>query len=633
MPTSRQLELIIRAQNQSGAAFKAINAAMKGMKKRGNTVTRALNTGFRVLKKTISAVASAFKAAIKLMILPLAVLGTGFILAIRQAGSFEQSMANVASVLGANKETLQSLSDAAREMGKTSVFSAQEAARAMYDLASAGFSADQIMDSLKGTMLLAAATASDLTFTTETVTSAIKQFGLQAGDADRVANSFAASISFSKLNMDRLSTAMSFAGPVAAAFGHTMEGTLSVLAQFANLGLRASMVGTTFRQGMLQLQRSMPTDQIEKGADVLKRLGIQFKDIDPSVNSVAQIVGVLHGKVTQMSEAVALFGVRAGGPFLKLIKAGAAPLIEFEKKITGTRKAFEMSEIQITTFYGSLRLFKSAIQEAQISLGTAFLPAMVKIVDTFTKWVNIINKIDWSEWWSGFKSNADLGVQQLNAVVDLFRAGGAFRVALTEWGKYFVSVISAIAKIIWIPLETEFSIIIKRMGTTLKTELGDIIFTIGTALGRLLGGGKLQIAGANLISQAGISAKGAREGEPAFRAQQAARQSQAFQGLMGTSPTQAAGLTSGAFAKFSLALTSPMQTTQATEKAAEEEKKQVQLFTKTIIDSNGKMVQIFTDSATKLQNQIRAIKTQVGQLDANMKRSIASNESEIGAFN
>lgn len=628
MPNEREIWLIIRAKN---TAAQAINAVRKGFTRLGTVgkkVAKVLNAGFRALRKTIRAIANVAKAALKAMLLPLAALGAGFVLAVRQAGSFQQSMANVGSVLGANIKTIDRLSRAAREMGKVSVFTAQEAAKAMYDLASAGFSADQVIASLKGTMLLAAATASDLTFTTETVTSTIKQFALQASAADRVANAFAATISFSKMNMDRLSTAMSFAGPVAAAFGHSLEGTLSVLAQFANLGLRASMIGTTFRMGLLQLQKAMPVEEIERGADVLKRLGITFSDIDPAMRSVADIVGALHGKVTQMSEAVALFGVRAGGPFLTLIKAGAGPLREFEKRITGTRKAFEMSAIQIATFYGSLKLFRSAIQEAQISLGTAFLPSLTKAVDQFTKWVSIINKVDWSDFWQRFSSGADTGIKQIETVLQVFGAGGQFRTMVMEWGSFFKSYISNLAKFVWIPIETELMIVASRMITNLKGKLGGALIDIGKALPMGLGSGMMGLGG-GLIDQAVSAMRGAPEAEERLRATQRAKQVAALEALMRTRPTEAVEATTGFVTALTSALVGP---TERVAQVTEEEKATQKIYMETVVDSLGKTHTIMTNSIERLNRQIQLVRSTVAQLDGKVKAALTSGQPEIGAM-
>lgn len=606
----RTLELLIQAKNAAGPALKAVGTALKGMGTRGKKAAKILNVAFKALKKTVKAFASVAKAAFKSLLIPLAALALGFGLSIRTAAQFEQSMANVQSVLSGTAAEMKMVSTAAREMGKTSVFTASEAANALYDLASAGFDAEQAVSALRGTMLLAAATNSDLTFTTETVTATVKQFGLQAQDADRIANTFAASISFSKLNMDRLSTAMAFAGPVAGAFGHSLEGTLSVLAQFANLGLRASMIGTTFRMGLLQLSKAMPIEDIENGADVLKRLNIQFKDIDPSMNSVADIVGRLQGKIKTMGDATALFGTRAAGPFFKLIQAGAGPLREFEKRITGTRKAFQMSEIQIATFLGRLRLFKSAVQEVQISLGSAFLPALIKIVDQFASWTRIIGQVDFSTFWQAFKTGTDVGVGAVDNIIDLFREGGAFRQAISAWGFWFIDVVSDIASVIWRPIETELQVILMRLQRKIHETLP----------GWMVSGSRSDAQGQ--FSENRISA---------FRLQQQKRLSGDFQRLMRTA---------GAGTRAPVA-----RTTEALEAfagslqigggggmgaAAEGQQQAMQSYVTEVTGSLQKTQSVMEETTSQLNEETARVKAQQNDFEAKMKMGMTNATVEVG---
>ena len=84
---------------------------------------------------------------------------------------FEQSMANTVSVIGGTKKDMKELGDFARKMGETTIFSASQSADAMYFLASAGFSANQVIGSLQATLQLAAATQFDLAETTRIVVS------------------------------------------------------------------------------------------------------------------------------------------------------------------------------------------------------------------------------------------------------------------------------------------------------------------------------------------------------------------------------------------------------------------------------------------------------------------------------
>ena len=126
---------------------------------------------------------------------------------VRTAAQFEQSMANAASVSRATSEELAMLEQAARRAGETTVYSASQSADAIYYLASAGFSASQSVEALDGVLALAAATQSDLAYTSSSVVSTLSQFRLQAEDSARISNVYAAAISRSLASMEKLTDA------------------------------------------------------------------------------------------------------------------------------------------------------------------------------------------------------------------------------------------------------------------------------------------------------------------------------------------------------------------------------------------------------------------------------------------
>ena len=145
----------------------------------------SLSKGLQTAQKQIQKVSSVFtRAGTKLtagITAPLLALGGS---AINISRSFEQSMANAASVAMATGDELQAMTDLAREMGAKTVFSASEAADALYYMASAGYKLDEMTQSIEATLNLASATQSDLAFTTDTVVAALNQFQLGAAGAE-----------------------------------------------------------------------------------------------------------------------------------------------------------------------------------------------------------------------------------------------------------------------------------------------------------------------------------------------------------------------------------------------------------------------------------------------------------------
>lgn len=303
------------------------------------------------------------------------VIVAGFGMAIKTAKEFEQSMANTASVAGATAEELKTLSNYAREMGEQSVFSASEAADAMYYLASAGMNVDEIMGALEGTLALAAATQSDLAFTSEAVAATLSQFGLDAEEAGRVANVFAATISGSQATMDKLATSMSYVGPIANSMGLTLEETTGILGKLYDAGIDGSMAGTALRKAFTSLLS--PT---EDAITALEDLEVSLTDSSGEMKPFVDIIEELEEAGASTTQMIDIFGQRAGPAMMALISQGSDSIRELTEEITNTDKASEMAAMQIDTFEGAMKLLRSAFEELQITLVQDLMPALKGLI-------------------------------------------------------------------------------------------------------------------------------------------------------------------------------------------------------------------------------------------------------------
>jgi TP901 family phage tail tape measure protein len=320
-----------------------------------------------------------------------ALIGIGAI-SLKTFGEFEQSMANTASVAGATSEELQKLSDAARNMGEISVFSASQAADAMYFLASAGLKTEQIISALPGTLQLAAATQADLADTTKVVVSTLSAFQMESEEANRISNVFAATISGSQATMHKLGEGMKYVAPVMNALGISVEQTSAALGILYNAGYEGSQAGTYLRQSMLSLTK--PTQQAEKA---LNKYGLSAKDINPETNSLAEILDKLKsagiGAKGSMGDLAAIFDKRAAPAMQVMLNAGSEGLLEFESQITGTTKAADMAATQIDTLQGTVKLLRSALEETAIQVGQRLAPAFRWTADAVKYISNIFNSL------------------------------------------------------------------------------------------------------------------------------------------------------------------------------------------------------------------------------------------------
>ena len=363
-----------------------------------------------------------------------AVIVAGFAKAIKTASQFEQSMANVASVAGASTEEQKKLSDAAREQGEESVYSASQAADAQYFLASAGMETNEIIAALAGTMNLAAATGSDLAFTSEAVAATLSQYGLEASEAGRVSNVFAAAISGSQATMDKLKTSMSYVGPMAASMGMTFEDTVGILTNLYNAGYDGSKAGTALRMAFAKM-----LDPAGKTADTMERLEVAIVDSEGAMRPFKDIINDLGEVGMSAGDAMQIFGTRAGPTMLALVSQGQGAIESMTEEVTGTQKAFEMTETQIDTFQGTMKLLNSAFEEFQITLVQDLMPALRPFIEHITE---IIKKV--SDW---IKVNPELAanITKIAAVIGgICIVGGPILMAVAAFG----GVATAIAAII-----------------------------------------------------------------------------------------------------------------------------------------------------------------------------------------
>lgn len=307
--------------------------------------------------------------------LPIVGMGAG---AVKMAADFEQAMANAASVSGATAEEFERMKKVAREMGATTAFSAKEAGDAMYYMASAGWKADQMAEAIKPTLDLAAATQSDLAFTTDTVIATLNQFGLEAKDTGRVTNVFAAAIGNSQATLEKLSYSMRYVGPVANSLGYSVESTTAALMGLYNAGYKGEQAGTVLRGALSRLMNPS-----KDAMEAIASLGLTFEQVNPATNSLADIIGLLGQKGIDTATAIKLFGQEAGPGMMALINQGKDALIGYEAAITGTDAASVMAVKQLDTMKGQLKILWSAISEVAIQFGEILIPVLRDLVTQY----------------------------------------------------------------------------------------------------------------------------------------------------------------------------------------------------------------------------------------------------------
>ena len=332
-----------------------------------------IRMGMKNLDKTVMTSAAIVGKSALIMTAALGAVGIAGAIGVKKATDnfreFEQSAVNAASVAGKVGDEFVAIKDnvmeMSKELGRTTKFTAGITADALYDVASAGYDVGNMITSeFKPVMDLAAGTQSELARTTHWVTSVLGQFNLEMEDSGRVADVFAMTIGSSKATLEKMGLAFNYAGSAAYAFGDDIETVGAILALMYNRGLRGEQAGRALAAAYADL-----ADPTAKALSVLKELGLTADDVNPSLHSMAEILGLLADRGIDANQSFKLFGKEGAKGTLAAMGDMEHFLILNSKLLNSTGFAALLAAEQLDTLKGTTQIFHSALEVLSIEIG------------------------------------------------------------------------------------------------------------------------------------------------------------------------------------------------------------------------------------------------------------------------
>lgn len=371
-----------RAFDQASSRLEALRRqAVKNSDSIGGAFVRAgdkITGAGEKMKRAGAKMTSAGKSLTMGVTVPVVAMGA---LAVNAAAKFETSMNQVGAATDTSGAGLKKMSDLAMKMGAETMFSAQQAADAMLELAKAGMAPAQIeAGGLKAALDLAAAGGIDLADAATITSNAMNMFGLKAKDAGAVADALAGGANASSASVDSLRQALSQVGPGAKNSGLSLQQTVGVLAAFADKGIQGSDAGTSLKT---MLQRLIP--QTDKAAQAMKDLGLKFTNSKGEFDDISTVAQKLKDKLGPLSEAEraralqTMFGSDATRAATVLMNEGADGLAKYMKATNDKSAADRMAEARTKGAAGAIERMKGSVETAAISIGGVLAPYVVKI--------------------------------------------------------------------------------------------------------------------------------------------------------------------------------------------------------------------------------------------------------------
>ncbi|MDO4301785.1 MAG: phage tail tape measure protein [Clostridia bacterium] len=399
---------------------------LKASQDRINSLNEALSKNSAAIQSTKGAIAKTAAVA--------AVAATAVYKgAVGPASEFQAQMSTVGAISNASNDDMAKLTQTAKELGRTTAFSAVEAGQGMEYAAMAGWKTNQIIAGMPGIMNLAAASGEDLATVSDIVTDALSAMKMQVSESTHFADVLASASSNANVNVSMLGESFKYCAPLAGAYGFNIEDTALMLSLMGNNGIKASNSGTAFRKVLTALSSDLEIAQADgqkfivstSNADGSMRslkdiiddvrtafngmsesekkaaqgnltqaaqdLSIELTDENGKLKSQAQLyeeVTVAAEGLTaagQVQEAEAIAGKTAMAGLLAIINTSEEDYNKLTEAIYNCDGVAEkMAQKRLDNLKGDLTLAKSAAEGLQIALGDALIPELRNVVQSAT---------------------------------------------------------------------------------------------------------------------------------------------------------------------------------------------------------------------------------------------------------
>lgn len=313
--------------------------------------------------------------------------------AVEVGTEFEASMSNVAATMGMTSKEINAgskeygkLSEAAKQCGKTTKYSASEAADALNYLALAGCDVEKSTATLPKVLDLAAAGGLDLAYASDLVTDSMAAMNMGVDKLDGYIDQMAKTSQKSNTSIAQLGEATLVCAGTVTLTEQKLETMNAELGILANNGIKGAEGGTHLRNILLAL--SAPTD---KAATALHELGVEVADSSGDMRDLNDIMIDLNGALAGMSSAEKtqminqIFNKTDIAAVNALLKGTGEEFDNLQKELKDCNgAAADMAETMNNNLKGKITILKSSLEALGISAYEIFDDDMKTAVEGAT---------------------------------------------------------------------------------------------------------------------------------------------------------------------------------------------------------------------------------------------------------
>ena len=317
---------------------------------------------------------------------------------------FDKQMIKVKALTGATAEEYEALKKKAMEVGKTTIFTSEEAAIGMQKFALAGHKTKQIIEEIPPIFDLAAASGEDFVMIADMISDHMKNFNIKTSDMGHVADVLANTVSNTNVNVQMISESLKYVSNSAMSAGMDLETTAAAIGLMGDSALKSGRSGRYLVDALSSLKEAKVQRALKKmGVNVLDAQG-KFVGFTNVMKQLDKVIDKNNPFKTQ-GQLIEIFGKQGSEAFMNILMAekeingttykGVEALEKFiEANRNAIGKAKEMSDTILDSPSGKWALLQSAISDVKLKIGQAiFTKGGKQLIDIAIEWLNELSNV------------------------------------------------------------------------------------------------------------------------------------------------------------------------------------------------------------------------------------------------
>lgn len=306
---------------------------------------------------------------------PLAAIGTASLM---MSGKFDKSMREVSTLSNDISRNLTGFSADIVAMTKQIPIGADAAAKALYQIVSAGHDGAQGMKVLEVSARAAIAGVTDVTTAADAITTLLNAYKISAKNAEAISDQLFTTVRLGKTTFGQLGTSIAQVAPIAASFGIETEQILAAVATLTKSGTPTAQAMTQIRAAIIAASKVLGDGAFEtqtfqaglaKIADMAGGSESKLRALIPEIEGMNGVLG-LTGKNA----------VTAASDLVELTNSAGASEVAYSKMMDG--------------FLNKYELFKNKIHAIIVQIGQSLIPIAEAVMGAVGRMAESFSNLD-----------------------------------------------------------------------------------------------------------------------------------------------------------------------------------------------------------------------------------------------